>query len=52
MGDIRRAGIMSATVGESSQFFRTQKPIEGVVCKRALKELTPYVINRVKIGRA
>lgn len=50
-GDIRRAGIMSATIGESSQFFRTQKPIEGVVCKRAMKELSGYVINTVSVGR-
>lgn len=50
-GDIRRAGIMSATIGESSQFFRTQKPIEGAVCKRAMKELSRYVINTVRVGR-
>lgn len=51
VGDIRRAGIMSATVGESSQFFRTQKPLEGFVCKRAMKELAGYLSNRVSVGR-
>lgn len=52
VGDIRRSGIMSATIGESSQFFRTTKPYEGAVCKRALKELSSYLVRDVSIGRA
>lgn len=51
VGEIRRSGIMSATIGESSQFFRTSKPFEGAVCKRALKEVSSYLIGGVRTGR-
>lgn len=51
-GDIRRSGIMSASVGESSQFFRPAKPYEGAVCKRALKELARYIDNTVRLCRS
>lgn len=51
VGEIRRSGIMSATIGESSQFFRTAKPYEGAVCKRALKEVSPYLIGGNRVGR-
>lgn len=50
-GDIRRSGVMSSTVGESSQFFRTTKPLEGAVCKRAMQELSRYVVVSKRIGR-
>lgn len=49
---IRRSGIMSATVGESSQFFRTSKPLDGPICKRAMKELAEYTNMRARVGRA
>lgn len=49
--DIRKSGIMSATVGESSQFFRASKPYEGAVCKRAMKELHRYIITNKSVGR-
>ncbi len=45
VGDIRRSGIMSATVGESSQFFRPAKPLEAAVCKRAMRELSAYILS-------
>lgn len=51
-GDLRRSGVMSATVGESSQFFRTTKPLETALCKRAMKEIARYIITTVKVGRA
>lgn len=51
VGEIRRSGIMSATIGESSQFFRTSRPFEGAVCKRALKEISGYLITGVRTGR-
>ena len=51
VGEIRRSGIMSATIGESSQFFRTSKPYEGAVCKRALKEVSRYLIGGSRVGR-
>lgn len=50
LGDHRRAGVMSQTVGESSQFFRPAKPIESVVSKQAMRCLTGY-INTTMIAR-
>lgn len=47
----RREGLMSMTVGEAKQFFRPAKAIEGVVCKRAMKELAKYVMTRTRIAR-
>lgn len=51
VGDIRRSGVMSSTVGEASQFFRTSKPYEGPVCKRALQELGKYIAPIKRVGR-
>ena len=48
---LRREGLMSMTVGEAKQFFRPVKSIEGPVCKRAMKELTKWVLSRHRIGR-
>lgn len=47
----RRDGLMSMTVGEAKQFFRPSKSIEGVVCKRAMKELSKYVLTRTRLTR-
>ena len=47
----RRDGLMSMTVGEAKQFFRPQKPIEGPVCKRAMRELTKWVLSRHRVTR-
>lgn len=51
IGDLRRAGIASLTVGEAKQFFRSTTALEGVVCKQAMKELARYVLTRTRIGR-
>lgn len=51
IGDIRRAGLMSKTVGEAKQFFRTTKAIESIVCKRAMKELSKYVLTAIRLSR-
>lgn len=48
----RRSGIISETIGESSMFMRSSKPLERSVCKRAMKELSKYVLNRVRITRS
>lgn len=47
----REAGLISNTVGESSQFFRSAKPLETAVGKRALEELTYYIKFTARIGR-
>lgn len=52
VGDVRRAGVMSMTVGESSNFFRPSKPYEAAVCKRAMKELSKYTVpGNARIAR-
>lgn len=51
IGDIRRSGLMSMTVGEAKQFFRPGKSVEGPICKRAYKEISRYVLSGVRIGR-
>jgi hypothetical protein len=48
----RRMGIISETVGESSMFLRAARPLEQAVCKRAMKELSKYIVNRVRITRS
>lgn len=52
MEGLRASGVMSMTVGESSQFFRTTKPIQAPLCKRAMTELRGYLSNRIAVGRA
>lgn len=52
MGEYRRAGIMAMTVGEAKQFFRASKVVEGVVCKRVMKELAKFVETRVRLTRS
>lgn len=48
----RRNGLMSMTVGESSQFFRPGKPLEqAVLSNQALECLKPYIRRVTKMGR-
>lgn len=49
--EIRRSGVMSTTVGESSQFYRTVKPLELPVCRRALQEIGRYISYSPRIAR-
>jgi hypothetical protein len=48
----RRNGLLSMTVGESSQFFGNAKQLEmPVMSRQALKLLGPWINNTVRIGR-
>ncbi len=49
--DLRTRGVMSYTVGEVKQFFRTSKPIELVVSKHALRYLGKYVQYHRRLTR-
>lgn len=50
--DIRRSGVISATVGESSQFFRNSvRPLELPLCRRAMKEIGRYLLSTRRVGR-
>lgn len=48
----RMSGIISMTVGESSQFFGTSKPLDLPVGKAAMQLLSRYIRRSNKIGRA
>ena len=49
--DKRRTGLMSETIGESSNMFRPGKPLVMIVSNRALKALTGYIEQALSIGR-
>lgn len=45
-------GVLSETIGESSMMFRSKRPIEMMINKRALQELSPFLRMKVGIARA
>ncbi|MGV2866471.1 hypothetical protein [Achromobacter sp. AGC39] len=52
IGDIRRAGIVSKSTGESKHFYRANlKAIERPICARAMREMSKWVLNRMRLGR-
>lgn len=52
IGDLRAAGIISKSTGESKAFFRANvRPIDGPICRRAAKELSKFTERRIRIGR-
>lgn len=52
IGDKRRAGIVSETIGESSMFMSQAKPLQLPCSRAALDFLTPYITREVRIARA
>lgn len=52
VGEHRRMGLMSHTIGEVSQMFRPGTPLILSVSHEALKHLTGYVIWSAKVARA
>lgn len=47
----REAGLMSSSIGEVSQMYRSGKPLMLPVCKRALSYLSYYITFAKRIGR-
>ena len=47
----RSSGLISETIGESSNMFRTGKPVRNYICKYAMNELSEYIVNSVRVGR-
>lgn len=47
----RAEGLLSLTVGESSQFFQAGKALEHPVCKEALAYLQRWIRTTARIGR-
>ena len=50
--DKRRDGLMSETIGESSNMFRPGKPLQLLVGSQARRYLTGYISLAKRIGRA
>lgn len=50
--DKRRDGLMSETVGESSNMYRPGKPLISVIRTKTLRYLSGYVSMSKRIGRA
>jgi len=48
----RESGLMSETIGESSNMFRPGKSVELPVCKRCARALAGHITFAMKIGRA
>jgi hypothetical protein len=48
----RRAGIVSETVGDSTTSFNPVRPNRGLVCPRAMQEMSRYVLRRTRLSRA
>lgn len=49
--ELRASGVVSNTVGDSSQWFYQAKPYEGILGKRASRELARFIVKRTAIGR-
>lgn len=52
VSDRRQEGLMSKTVGESSEMFRPGKPVLMQASRRALDALAGFVVYGANIGRA
>lgn len=52
VAELRKAGVMSYTVGEVKQFFRTVKPLDFTVSMKALGQIGKYIQYNRGIARA
>jgi hypothetical protein len=52
ISDRVRAGLLSETIGESSMMFKSVRPLERGVSRRAIQYLSEFMSTRVVIGRA
>lgn len=48
----RRMGLLSESVGEVSQFFRTARPLILPVCNECASILSPYTVRVMKLARS
>ena len=49
--DRRNLGLLSESIGESHMMFRSGKPIKGVACEAAMRELTGYFHRSMTLAR-
>jgi hypothetical protein len=52
VADARAKGLLSSSIGEVSQMYRSGRPIDVGVSPRALKELRGYVVYTPRLSRA
>ena len=50
--DRRQDGLISKTVGESSEMFSSKKPAFSTISPKAYREVSGYIRRRISIGRA
>ena len=48
----RQNGLISKSVGESSEMYRSSPPIPSSVSPKARREIAPYINSTIRIGRA
>lgn len=47
----RQDGLISKTVGESSEMFRSGKPINAPLSPKSMKEISGYIVRTISISR-
>lgn len=52
VGEKRRQGVVSETIGESSMFFNARPPLRLALCVSAMEVLSNYIHKSRRIGRA
>lgn len=52
IADLRESGLMSKTVGESSEMYRQGKPLQAPLAMRAGKEISGYIDRSLRTSRA
>ena len=52
VADLRNQGVMSYTVGEVKQFFRTVKPLDFTISMRAMGQIGKYIQYNRGVARA
>lgn len=52
VGEKRRLGIVSESIGEAKMFFNARPPLRLALCEQAIDILSPHLLTRRRIGRA
>lgn len=52
IGDKRREGVVSETIGESKMFLNPRPPLRLALCRAAIETLGPHIYTSVRLGRA
>lgn len=52
VGDKRRSGVISETIGEAKMFFNAKPPLRLALCEQAMEALTGHIHANRRVGRA